>query len=63
VRNRFDTPTPLSSDPAFGEQARRLYRQSGGATPPKESKNIGRLILCRCGGSISIRGIRLYGPG
>jgi hypothetical protein len=28
----------LSSYPAFGEQARRLYRQSGGATPTKVIK-------------------------
>jgi hypothetical protein len=40
----------LSSDPALREQARRLYSQSGGGTPPKVSKTAGRLLLFRCGG-------------
>jgi hypothetical protein len=38
-------PTSLSSDPAFGEQPRRLYRQSGGATPLKVSESLVRPLL------------------
>jgi hypothetical protein len=50
VRLSRVAPLSLSSDPAFGEQARRLYRQTGGDTPPKVIKILGRLLQCRCGG-------------
>jgi hypothetical protein len=45
-----ELPTSLSSDPAFGELTRRVYRQYDGATSPKVCKNIARLLLCRCDG-------------
>jgi hypothetical protein len=47
-----ELPTFLSSDPAFGEQARRSYRKSGCAAALKVYTNLGRLLLCRRGGIV-----------
>jgi hypothetical protein len=54
-----ELPTSLSSDPAFEEQARRLYRQSGGANPLKVSESLVRLFLKLKRN----RGIGHYSPG
>jgi hypothetical protein len=51
--------TSLSSDTHFGEQARRLYRQSGVATPLKVIKSLVRLFLKLRRNRV----IGLYSPG
>jgi hypothetical protein len=40
-----ELPTSVFSDPAFGEQARRLYSQSEGANPLEVIKSLFRLLL------------------
>jgi hypothetical protein len=40
-----ELPTSLSSNPAFGNQALRFYRQPGGATPLKVSGSLVRILL------------------
>jgi hypothetical protein len=45
VGRAAELPTSLSSDPAFGKQAHRLYIESGGATTRNVSKSLDRLLL------------------